>query len=610
MSEAPGEARRGVTAVLAASAGVAVAYRVALGLGAEDADAFESSLAMSVARQLTDGPGGLYGPFGARNPLVLIHAPLFYRVAGLAAWPLARAGLGPFPASLAAGRSLSVLATAAALWMTARLARLDGAPVRTGVWAALVFAASPVLAGFPVAVRPDLLGVALQSAGVLLVLSALRAGKAGGAKVTAAFGAFGLAVCVKQHLVAAPLVSLGLLLAGRFRGRVGRGQTERGLALAAAVVAAVYGTEQVLTGGQVWQSAFVAASAVGRVHPAELSNALIVLASIAHRLVGPLALLLAAALVLLRTRPGPVRRLAWASGTLLLAATLALLLTQFVTTQPQYGAVLMSLEFAFLPLAIAAGSLLVPRAVSGNRLDAALWLYLVAEAALTTALCFGSTGAWVNYAIQAAVFASVLAARALSRALAAPGPRLALAPVGFALAAVAASAAHDVYDSARSRLYDRAALAEATRRLGRPAGEYFFVDLPGENRLRGRPELVFDHWLYPVFESLRLAEPRSGWLTRALTDGPVRVVVSRSPSPNVDGLPRSLPELGYRRAFRAGRFHVWQRARNPAVGGQRGLGGRAKTQRMWPLPGSEANRVGRSLPPAAKQTLWTSPITS
>ena len=84
-----------ITAVLAASALVFLGFRFSLGLGDEDTDLYESPLMLSVARQLVAGPGDLYGPFGGNNPLVLIHAPLYYRLAALAAWPMAHAGLHP-----------------------------------------------------------------------------------------------------------------------------------------------------------------------------------------------------------------------------------------------------------------------------------------------------------------------------------------------------------------------------------------------------------------------------------------------------------------------------------------------------------------------------------
>ncbi len=52
---------------------------------------------------------------------------------------------------------------------------------------------------------------------------------------------------------------------------------------------------------------------------------------------------------------------------------------------------------------------------------------------------------------------------------------------------------------------------------------YFAAD-PGRNRQYGRTDLVFDHWLYPVFESVHGAEPRSSWLRSALYGrvGPIR----------------------------------------------------------------------------------------
>src|SRR5690349_11400885 len=93
-----------VTSILTASACVLIVFRLSLALGREDVDNYESPLMLSVAWQLMAGPWELYGPFGGRNPLVLIHAPLYYRAAALTAWPLARAGLQPVEASRLAGR--------------------------------------------------------------------------------------------------------------------------------------------------------------------------------------------------------------------------------------------------------------------------------------------------------------------------------------------------------------------------------------------------------------------------------------------------------------------------------------------------------------------------
>ena len=138
-----------VTAVLAVSAFVFLGFRLLLGLGGEDTDLYESPLILSVARQLVAGPGELYGPFGGRNPLVQIHAPLYYRLAALAAWPIAGSGFHPVTAARLAGRGLSALGLLATLSTAYRLARSGGMPRRVGVWAVLLIAASPVLAGQP-----------------------------------------------------------------------------------------------------------------------------------------------------------------------------------------------------------------------------------------------------------------------------------------------------------------------------------------------------------------------------------------------------------------------------------------------------------------------------
>jgi hypothetical protein len=95
--------------------------------------------------------------------------------------------------------------------------------------------------------------------------------------------------------------------------------------------------------------------------------------------------------------------------------------------------------------------------------------------------------------------------------------------------------------------------------LRRPSFEIFFVDMPGANRLHGRLDLVYDPWLYPVFESIGLAEPRSIWLAQALSTGPVRVVVSTSDRPSIDGLEGTLSALGYEDPIRVADYFIWKR---------------------------------------------------
>ena len=104
----------------------------------------------------------------------MIHAPLYYRVTALLAWPLARAGFDPVLASLVAGRSLSLVGLVVTLAAAFRLARIDGAPPIAGWWTVLLIVATPVLDPQPYSVRPDMMGIALQTTGLLLVLTVLR----------------------------------------------------------------------------------------------------------------------------------------------------------------------------------------------------------------------------------------------------------------------------------------------------------------------------------------------------------------------------------------------------------------------------------------------------
>jgi hypothetical protein len=195
-----------VTVCLAAGAGSFVAW-VAMAISLEDIEAVESPLALVVARELERGGGGLYGPFGSQNPLVLIHAPLYYRLAALAALPLWRAGFDPVSAALIGGRLLSAIGFLSTIAAAFGLARVGGLPARAGYWAGLLVAGIPVHGGLALEVRPDILGIGLQTTGILLVLSALNASRVAETRLAAAFACFGIALCVKQHFVMAPLIS-------------------------------------------------------------------------------------------------------------------------------------------------------------------------------------------------------------------------------------------------------------------------------------------------------------------------------------------------------------------------------------------------------------------
>ena len=115
-------------------------------------------------------------------------------------------------------------------------------------------------------------------------------------------------------------------------------------------------------------------------------------------------------------------------------------------------------------------------------------------------------------------------------------------------------------ESARLRSIDQTAMAQVLDHLGRPPTEVFVVARPGDNRVNGRLDLVYDDWLYPVFESIHQAEPRSVWLQGTLRSGGIRYIVNTSDSPKIDGLGESLLHLGYVRDFVIGPFYVWKRS--------------------------------------------------
>jgi hypothetical protein len=551
-----------VTGMLSAAAAVALTFGASMAVSPEDAEPFESTLLLSVARQLVRGPWELYGPFGSLNPYVLIHAPLYYHAAAIAAWPLYLFRQNPVWAAMAAGRSLSFAALAWTLAIAYRIARLDGMPRRVGWWAVLLIVASPVVGVMPYAVRPDMLGVALQTTGVFLVLSVLRSERPRGTSLATAFAAFGLAACVKQHYVAAPAISTIFLVSAVLRGRLSFKLVACGLLTGLTIVLVVYGTEDLATGGRMSQAVFRAAAAATRVHHADSGRAAIVFVAILGKSSGLIAIMVAAGLANVGARAGTGRAALVVVGTVLtglITASSLLNLLGIVVTELDLLLNVGSLAIGVL-LVVPACYLLTPRNHWGGGLHRVLWIYVAAELAFATILSWMSTGAWVNYGIQAVVFGSVLIARDLERALDLTRlPRQAF-PIALAALVVFLGASGDALKTIRLRSIDRSALAQLLDHLRRPSTELFIVARPGDNRVNGRLDLVYDDWLYPVFESIHLAEPRSIWLQRALTSGEVRYVVNTSSSPSINGLGKTLPHLGYVTDFNLGPFYVWRRS--------------------------------------------------
>src|SRR5262249_47262261 len=175
----------------------------------------------------------------------------------------------------------------------------------------LLVAASPVLAGQPFAVRPDMVGVALQTWGVALALGPLTEAESGsGRRLALASALFGTSVCVKQHLLAGWAVSVAMAVWGRLRGRPVFPALAWLIVPGAAIAGLVYGAEWLATGGRVWEATVVVASRVGRVHPASWGSVKILFMGVVGRSAGTLAVLASAGLIAAGRRPGAPRWLA------------------------------------------------------------------------------------------------------------------------------------------------------------------------------------------------------------------------------------------------------------------------------------------------------------
>ncbi len=550
-----------VSAVLSAAFAVATGFGVWLALSREDTEVSESSLILSVARQLVRGPWGLYGPFGRENLQVLIHAPLYYRLAALLAWPLTSAGLDVVSAARLAGRSLSLLGLGVTAWSAYRIARLDGAPARAGWWAACLIASVPVVGNMPFTVRPDMLGVGLQTTGVMLVLTALLSERPSGRAIAGAFALFGLAVCVKQPFVGGPIVSTILLVWASRNRPVVRGRVKLGLLIALTVLAAVYLIEELASQGWMSRSAFMAAAGTARIHPVGWKITLIVLVAIIGRssfLIGLMAAAAMGQLTVKRRGAGLVALTMIGTAAVGTVAILRIFRLSNYDVAISTAAVSVCL-FLIIPICV----FVERRTIFANRLDASLCLFAAAEAAIVVALCQASAGAWVNYGIQTIVFAAILTARSVARACEQPRVRRDLVLIALASLPVLAFVLQDSRASVVRLRDERRLVARVNQAINRPSSEIFFVGSPGRNRLYGNVDLVYDDWLYPVFESMRLAEPRSAWLERALTDGSIRVVVNNSDGSRIDGLRRSLPALGYMPRFEIDPLYTWERVSSP-----------------------------------------------
>lgn len=488
---------------LAVATALLIVDHAGVALAPEDAEPAETPLVMSIARQAVAGPGGLYGPFSANNPLVLIHAPLYYRIAACAAWVWTSTFHGdPVVAALIAGRSLSIASFLILLAAIARLSTLDGLSPRAGVWSVLFLAATPLIADFAVPCRADLFAIAAQTLGATLLLQARQRGSDRGWFV--GFLALAVAFCAKQHAVGSALVLVGLLSLDVARGRLRFRPIAIG-AISAAVFAIVYLLgEEFASSAQMINAVFRLPGRFARLNPAGWGYVLIVLAEIAARSPGILA-----------------------------ASALGI----FISKSFEYD----------------------------RRLDRALWFLTGVELTLTIFLCRNNDGgAWINYGLQPIVYLGAIAGRLFAKIELTRGPwvrnlTFIVAGCVFALNYRLVTVSERIVRE-RERASLRLILNDRFQVPSRSARERYFVGRQGLNRLFGNRALIHDEWLYTWFERVLEAEPRDRWLTRALARGPIlQVITVREPSQRVPGVEPSLQALGFHPVAALGPYKVWDK---------------------------------------------------
>ncbi len=563
MSQAavPGRAigRERILWVALAGSASALVFWLVMATGGHDMEASESPLVLAAARQLSH-PGALYGPYEAGHRLVLIHAPVYYRLTALFAWPLARFWGDPVAATLVAGRVLSGLGLLGILAGLYRLARLDGAGRSTGVVAALFFAAAPIQGGLAFEVRPDMLGSALVFLGLSLALERPARGMDGRGGLLAGFAILGLAVCVKQQNV---IVLIAAAVGYAARAPAVWRQAAAGLTVAVGVAAVILGVEQWISGGLMARSIMIAAGRVSRVHPASWGAAGNMLLALVWKNTGPILIVLAIVLAIDRASARRLVRVAGIMGCAVVVLLAGVAWLQAAQPRPGQGG-LLAFGLVLLSVLVFPGVRWLDQGrLRGGGLDRLVFGLLCCELALVAVLARLSTGAWYNYAITAEGLACVLAGRLASRVLSSPAWSRAKGGLTLLAAGSAAvvCALTDVREVAARRTLERWAAGRVVEIVGNRPSSIYFVDRPGDNRVFGNRELVFDPWLYPVFEELGWAEPRAAWLGEALERGPVEMVATAGDQPAIPGLVRDLPGMGYRPTERVGFFRVWRRER-------------------------------------------------
>jgi len=501
--------------VLGLVAALHVGFNGIIFFGDDDSENMETPLAAAAADQFTLGPHALYGPYGPKNPNVIILSPLYFRLTGLLAIPLVRAGYSPLDACLRTGRLISLVSYSGLLAVCYHLARQDDLPRSAGFLAVLLILSTRLFDSYVVMVRPDLLAAFLQSLGLFWVLRFLANGVRRRITDFGCLVPFALAACCKIHFLGTGGLSTLLLIGAWVRKRQDRRTIETALLLGAGTLVAYYFAEQVATRGMMSRSVLAVPLELRSLATVRAINAWFIFKSIGYR------------------------------TQVLLALVLSLLL-------------------------------IYPRTFRGSRADRLIWFFLALEGIQIAVMAYGNAGAWVNLALPAATLLSVNVARALYRLSLTPGPRGLLA---VPVAALGIALAHDIssmFADARFRVYTdefvRSLLSDPRLAGGYRRDSIYFAALPQCNRRAGRIDLIHDEFAYGLLERAGIATPRSYWLKPLFVSGPIRtIVVPEDPPfpmvmnpPHVCGLSESLPDLGYKMVFQLGRFQVWQRARLPS----------------------------------------------
>jgi hypothetical protein len=357
------------------------------------------------------------------------------------------------------------------------------------------------------------------------------------------------------------VVATMLLVWAAWRGRASWRQAGIAVLTAAAIVAGVGVIEELATGGRMSQAIFVAAAATTRVHPADWVRGAIVLANIGGGSTCLIVLLTLAGLAHVASKRGTGRAAVAVAGTIMAGSVLFLPLVHVFRPSVVTGLAMSAGPFVCLFVVVPVCAVLERSALFGSRIDAALCLFAAAEIAIVVALCLGSTGAWVNYAIQGIVFLAILTGRSLARACEAARLRISLIAIAAVVLWLVCYELKEAYSTYVRLRFECLSTELVLSKLTEPTSDVYFAGEPGRNRQYGRTDLVFDHWLYPVFESVHGAEPRSNWLRAALTDGSVRFVITTSKDPRIDGLDEPLTSLGYAARIEIASVYVWEQVR-------------------------------------------------